>query len=80
MWKTYDGLAENIVSGLFFYIYDRTHGIFPWHPEREIDTNMLQNLKLCTVDDSMLVRMSASDVVDALTEAGLEGDKFRRIG
>ncbi len=57
--------------GLSNYIYDRTHGLFTWHPEKEIDANMIENLKLCLVDNSGFVRISASGVVDALTEAGL---------
>ncbi|PID73513.1 MAG: hypothetical protein CSB33_03225 [Desulfobacterales bacterium] len=57
--------------GLSNYIYDRTHGLFTWHPEKEIDANMIENLKLCLVDNSGLVRISASGVVDALAEAGL---------
>ncbi len=57
--------------GISNYIYDRNHGLFTWHPEKEIDANMIENLKSCLVDNSGLVRILALGVVDALAEAGL---------
>ncbi len=58
--------------GLYLYSYDRTHGFFEWHPEQEIDANMIENLQSCLVDNSGHVQMSASRVADTLAEAGLE--------
>ncbi len=37
-------------SGLLYYIYDRTHGLFTWHPEEEIDANMLKKLHEAGLD------------------------------
>ncbi len=59
------------LSGLYYYVYDRTHGLFTWDPEQEIDASMLKNLKSCAVDGSGFVRISASMVMDALAEAGV---------
>jgi hypothetical protein len=67
-----EAIRASALSGLSHYIYDRTHGLFTWHPEKEIDANMIEDLKACSVDNSELVRRSASLVTNALAEAGLD--------
>jgi hypothetical protein len=67
-----ESIRSPALSGLYYYIYDRNHGLFTWHPEKEIDANMIENLKSCLFDNSELVRRSASLVTKALAEAGLD--------
>ncbi len=67
-----ESIRSPALSGLYYYIYDRNHGLFTWHPEKEIDANMIENLKSCLFDNSELVRRSASLVTNALAEAGLD--------
>jgi hypothetical protein len=69
-----ESIRSPALSGLYYYIYDRNHGLFTWRPEKEIDANMIENLKSCLSDDSELVRISASLVTKALAEAGLDID------
>lgn len=59
------------LSGLYYYIHDRSHGMFTWHPEKEIDNDMLEKLKACETDNSPVVRTSSSSVIKALKNAGL---------
>ncbi|PIE60154.1 MAG: hypothetical protein CSA32_00435 [Desulfobulbus propionicus] len=58
------------LSGLSYYIYDRTHGLFTWRPEKEISSSMAENLKRCLNDPSLYVRQNAEDIVRQLREAG----------
>ncbi len=59
------------LSGLYYYIDDRDRGFFTWHPEKEIDSNMIKKLKACESDSSPAVRFSSSRVIKGLKDAGL---------
>ncbi|PID78248.1 MAG: hypothetical protein CSA18_02460 [Deltaproteobacteria bacterium] len=59
------------MSGLSFYIYDRTHGLWTWKPEKEISSSMLENLKLCLEDPYPHIRQEAADLIFKLKKAGL---------
>ncbi|PIE41752.1 MAG: hypothetical protein CSA49_01985 [Gammaproteobacteria bacterium] len=58
------------LSGIEYYIHDRTHGLFTWHPEDEISPAMAANLKSCLNDPSYFIRQQAEDVINDLKEAG----------
>ncbi|PIE03485.1 MAG: hypothetical protein CSA81_02025 [Acidobacteria bacterium] len=72
--KDSESIRTAALSGLSFYIYDRTHGILTWHPEKEIDAKMIENLQACTADHRGLVSTSASHVLDELAKAGLDAE------
>lgn len=59
------------LSGLYYYIWDRTHGLFTWHPEKEIDSDMVENLKACETDSYISVRISSARIIENLKDAGL---------
>ncbi|PIE61371.1 MAG: hypothetical protein CSA29_03705 [Desulfobacterales bacterium] len=58
------------MSGLNFYIYDRTHGLWTWKPEKEISPSMLENLKLCLDDPYPHIRQEAEALIGKLKKAG----------
>ncbi|WP_028580692.1 hypothetical protein [Desulfogranum japonicum] len=60
------------LAGIKYYIYDRTHGLFTWHPEKEISAEMIENLIHCTEDPSAYVQRKARDIIQELRNAGWE--------
>ena len=67
------------LAGLFYFIDDRSKGLFKWHPEEIINSAMINNLVLCLNDDSPAVRQSAVYVADKLAKAGLVLSKAEKI-
>lgn len=57
------------LSGLYFYAYDRNHGLFDWHPEAEITSDMLGQLQACVRDPHL--RSHAEQVLGELARAGM---------
>lgn len=57
------------LSGLYFYAYDRNHGLFDWHPEEEITPDMFAQLRACARDPHL--RRHAEQVLGELAKAGM---------
>ncbi|PID75184.1 MAG: hypothetical protein CSB23_05075 [Deltaproteobacteria bacterium] len=58
------------LSGLSYYIYDRTHGWWTWKPQEEISPAMAENLRLCLDDPYPHIRREAGTIIDQLEKAG----------
>ncbi|PID55632.1 hypothetical protein CSB45_15065 [candidate division KSB3 bacterium] len=65
-----ESIRIQALSGLTYYIYDRTHGLFTWKPEKEISQSMAGTLKACLEDPSPYIRQEAEDVIRQLKTAG----------
>ncbi len=59
------------LTGLKYYIHDRTHGFLSWKPEKEISPLMAKQLEHCLNDSSPYVKQQAQDIILELKEAGL---------
>ncbi len=59
------------LTGLTYYIHDRTHGLWTWKPEKEISPPMIENLKRCLDDPYPHIRQNAEEVMYKLRKAGL---------
>ncbi len=66
-----ESIRIHALSGLDYYIYDRTNGLLTWKPAEEISPSMVKNLELCLDDPSFYIRQQAEDIIRKLKKAGL---------
>ncbi|PIE54241.1 MAG: hypothetical protein CSA35_06760 [Dethiosulfovibrio peptidovorans] len=61
-----ESIRVHALAGLWYYIYDRTHGLFTWKPDEEISPAMVRNLERCLDDPSPYIRQEAKNVMRQL--------------
>lgn len=67
-----DALKVHALSGIFFYVTDRSKGIFPWNPSKEINEDMKRVLSERLNDSSLYVRRQSEEIIGILKKMGME--------
>ncbi len=65
-----ESIKISALGGFYFYIHDRTNGLWTWKPNQEISQKMAKNLQACLKDKSPFVRQEAKDIIGKLEKAG----------